>query len=272
MGERRAAVEHPAECSGDFVVTVLIARHVEHRSQAGALDRPGIFPVHAPSRKVEAGAMADPQPEDRRRRIDAQALDTDSDGDGVSDRDERAAGSDPNDSADVPIDLGELAASAPAEPAAPAEPTVPNKEFWEQHYNREVQADGSIVISPKSTFDAPATYTGSLADMKVDTDGDGLTNWEEFQRQTDPTNPDTDGDGRSDGDEFNQGFDPTSPTPPNATPDDQDGDGISDLDEIRLGDGGGFTVDKQRRGGTGNRWRAAQGAVLPDAQDRRCRR
>jgi hypothetical protein len=34
-----------------------------------------------------------------------------------------------------------------------------------------------------------------------DYDSDGLTNLEEYQQETDPTNPDTDGDGRSDGEE-----------------------------------------------------------------------
>lgn len=45
-------------------------------------------------------------------------------------------------------------------------------------------------------------------DALLDSDGDGLTNLEEFLRGTDPRNPDTDGDGFSDGDEVRSGFDP----------------------------------------------------------------
>ena len=45
-------------------------------------------------------------------------------------------------------------------------------------------------------------------DAGLDSDGDGLTNFEEFQTGTDPQNPDTDGDGAQDGEEVNRGADP----------------------------------------------------------------
>jgi hypothetical protein len=38
-------------------------------------------------------------------------------------------------------------------------------------------------------------------DAHLDLDGDGLTNWEEYLRGTDPLNPDTDGDGILDGED-----------------------------------------------------------------------
>jgi hypothetical protein len=45
-------------------------------------------------------------------------------------------------------------------------------------------------------------------DAVIDFDGDNLTNLEEFQYQTDPTNPDSDGDGYKDGIEINYNTDP----------------------------------------------------------------
>ena len=60
-----------------------------------------------------------------------------------------------------------------------------------------------------------------------DTDGDGLTNLQEFQLGTDPRNPDTDGDGVTDGEEVKRGTNPLNA--------DTDGDGLTDAEEIRLG-------------------------------------
>ncbi|HFI0633490.1 TPA: putative Ig domain-containing protein, partial [Streptococcus suis] len=48
-------------------------------------------------------------------------------------------------------------------------------------------------------------------DLSADDDGDGLTNGEELEIGTNPTNSDTDGDGRTDGDEVTDGTDPTDP-------------------------------------------------------------
>jgi hypothetical protein len=61
----------------------------------------------------------------------------------------------------------------------------------------------------------------------ADTDGDGLTNLQEFQLGTDPRNPDTDGDGVTDGEEVKRGTNPLNA--------DTDGDGLTDAEEIRLG-------------------------------------
>ncbi len=48
-----------------------------------------------------------------------------------------------------------------------------------------------------------------VADKKLDTDGDGLSDAEEISRyQTDPLNSDTDGDGYKDGDEVKNGYNP----------------------------------------------------------------
>ncbi len=67
-------------------------------------------------------------------------------------------------------------------------------------------------------------------DDGTDTDGDGLTDWEEiYVYDTDPLDPDTDGDGLSDGDEvLVHDTDPLDP--------DTDGDGLSDGEEVLLHD------------------------------------
>ena len=79
--------------------------------------------------------------------------------------------------------------------------------------------------------------------LKVDSDGDGLTDEEELALGTDPGNPDTDGDGISDGVEVRLsalGFDPLVPNlvPQCTAADlvtDTDGDGLTDCEEKLLG-------------------------------------
>ena len=66
-------------------------------------------------------------------------------------------------------------------------------------------------------------------DLGGDCDGDGLTNEDEIQIGTDPTNPDTDGDGIDDGIEVFTGSDPLD--------DDTDDDGLLDGTEDADGDG-----------------------------------
>lgn len=73
-------------------------------------------------------------------------------------------------------------------------------------------------------------------DNDCDDDSDGLTNIEEANLGTDPTNPDTDGDGINDGDEVTNGSDPLNPCDPDdSAPDcniDTDGDGVLDVREL----------------------------------------
>lgn len=47
----------------------------------------------------------------------------------------------------------------------------------------------------------------------IDSDKDGLTDWQEEIYKTDPNNPDTDGDGYSDGEEVLSGYDPLAQAP-----------------------------------------------------------
>lgn len=65
------------------------------------------------------------------------------------------------------------------------------------------------------------------ADRFLDSDGDGLYDWEELELGTDPFNPDTDGDGLTDYEEVRiYGTDPLNP--------DTDYDGLTDYEEVRI--------------------------------------
>lgn len=71
------------------------------------------------------------------------------------------------------------------------------------------------------------------ADAALDPDGDGLTNAQEFARNTDPHSPDTDGDGLSDSVETNTGtYVSVTNTGTNPLIMDTDGDGLIDGDEV----------------------------------------
>src|SRR5262245_24211212 len=69
-----------------------------------------------------------------------------------------------------------------------------------------------------------ALEPGSAALAAADSDGDGLTNLQEYQRGTDPHKADTDGDGLSDSQEITIGTNPLNA--------DSDGDGVSDGAEV----------------------------------------
>lgn len=95
------------------------------------------------------------------------------------------------------------------------EPLVPRdkdgdgmEDIWEERYN----------LDPSNASDANG-----------DLDNDGLSNLEEFKRNTDPTSKDTDGDGWTDKWEIDNGFDPLDPTDAGADPDE---DGLSNREEI----------------------------------------
>lgn len=82
----------------------------------------------------------------------------------------------------------------------------------------ETKPEGFQVTLFVSTYEEP-----------VDTDEDGLTDDEEDELGTDPSNPDSDDDGLQDGEEVN-GDNPTDPLNP-----DTDGDGATDGDEVAAG-------------------------------------
>jgi len=76
-------------------------------------------------------------------------------------------------------------------------------------------------------------YFGALSEFAGgDYDGDGLTNFIEWQVGTNPTLTDTDGDGMSDQFEYENGLDPLNPFDAMLDPDE---DGVSNLDEYLNG-------------------------------------
>ena len=75
-------------------------------------------------------------------------------------------------------------------------------------------------------------YIGdTYSDGEEDLDGDGLTNWEEFQNGTHPNESDSDDDGLPDGWEVAHGLDPLV----DDSADDADGDGYTNLQEYIYG-------------------------------------
>jgi gliding motility-associated-like protein len=77
-----------------------------------------------------------------------------------------------------------------------------------------------------------------MIDCNIDTDGDGLTDFEEVtDTGTDPNNPDTDGDGYNDGNEVTIASDPLDPCDPNPMNPvcDLDGDGLTNGEETTAG-------------------------------------
>ncbi len=106
--------------------------------------------------------------------------------------------------------------------------TVTNVNTWSvgicavQIIDRSLDADASGI--PDWYENRYALEPGSAALAATDTDGDGLTNLQEFQRGTDPRKFDSDGDGLSDGAEVSLGTNPLNA--------DTDGDGLSDFAEV----------------------------------------
>ncbi|MFO1499272.1 MAG: binary toxin-like calcium binding domain-containing protein [Verrucomicrobiota bacterium] len=95
-------------------------------------------------------------------------------------------------------------------------------------FELEVEADAAVDSDGDGMADAWEQAYGLAVgtnDSTVDADNDGLTNLEEFNTTTIPSNPDTDGDGLKDGAEVK-----THLTKPGVA--DTDGDGVSDGIEV----------------------------------------
>jgi hypothetical protein len=128
-----------------------------------------------------------------------------------------------------------------------------------------VETDGwtILVVNSSGTF----TLNVTSDPMNPDTDGDGLTDSDEFNASTDPRSPDTDGDGISDQLEIATGTDPCSW--------DSDGDGLGDGFEQTFGsdpkandtDADGLTDDQEYLLGTDPRDADTDGDGLTDSEE-----
>jgi gliding motility-associated-like protein len=104
-----------------------------------------------------------------------------------------------------------------------------------------VQATGTFTVTVSNgtcSSQASSPVSVTMIDCNVDTDGDGLTDFDEVTNTgTDPNNPDTDGDGYGDGAEVTFGSDPLNPCDPNPNNPvcDQDGDGLTNAEEGTAG-------------------------------------
>jgi hypothetical protein len=94
------------------------------------------------------------------------------------------------------------------------------------------------VVEPFSTNSGPAQLTWQTADVTPDTDGDGLTDFEESIIGTAVDNADSDGDGLPDGWEQQNGLSPLddgSVNPDYGAGGDPDGDGATNEQELNAG-------------------------------------
>jgi alpha-galactosidase len=129
------------------------------------------------------------------------------------------------------LDAGTSAANLTAFPYSIA---VAGTHYWRVDNYLEGAPSGTPVSSSVGTFEVDDSdgdglpdsyellYTGTPQGMdpQGDDDADGLTNIDEFNLGSDPTDADSDGDGLADGSESDAGLDPTRP--------DSDGDGLLD--------------------------------------------
>ncbi len=180
----------------------------------------------------------------------------DGDGDGLTNAEEAALGTNPNNAdsdgdgvSDGQEQIDGTTAIDPCSLKASSQDILPSISWL------SLDCDGDGLTNGEETtgVDDPSTSgspNGIITDpTKSDTDGDGVSDEEEAANGTDPNNPDTDGDGLTDGEELNNIDDPSTPSVPTGVssptdacdPDssgsdcDLDGDGLTNAEETANG-------------------------------------
>ncbi len=165
------------------------------------------------------------------------AADADPDGDGLSNREEACAGTNPTDAEDHLSTTIRTTADKKMELSWPSVfgkryriETSADLKAWTE-FRSQLTGTGkrfSEALGEASLATSPNFWRVAVDD--IDSDSDGITDWEEAQLRTSPTNPDTDGDGMVDGDEYRWfggfSYDGTG---------NSDGDGETDATELANG-------------------------------------
>jgi len=105
---------------------------------------------------------------------------------------------------------------------------------WEVAYSLDPNDDGSVNVNNGASGDPDGDGSSNAQEQQnntdaadSDSDDDGVNDGDEATNNTDPNDPDSDDDGLTDGEEIAEGTDPNNP--------DSDGDGISDGGETDQG-------------------------------------
>ncbi len=105
---------------------------------------------------------------------------------------------------------------------------------WEVAYSIDPNDDGSVNVNNGASGDPDGDGSSNAQEQQnntdaanSDSDDDGVNDGDEATNNTDPNDPDSDDDGLTDGEEIDEGTDPNNP--------DSDGDGISDGGETDQG-------------------------------------
>jgi hypothetical protein len=137
----------------------------------------------------------------------------DSDQDGLSDEEETRLGTDPNKvdtDNDGLFDFEEVRVynTDPLNPDTDGDGYTDGEEM-KSGFN---PSGPGVLYGPEDRERPVKQVENQTVDKFVDSDNDGLTDWEEINIYfTDPDNPDTDGDGFLDGDEVKNGYNPNGP-------------------------------------------------------------